>query len=79
MEATATILGIPNIPTITEVNVREGRTVNSPKMFTVPVGLGGLKIKRVRRDKDNTLQQGGKGSLLDKINFSRRYDRVGAR
>jgi len=58
MEATATILGIPNNPIITEVNIRASRTINSEKKFTAPVGMGMLKITRVRADKDNSSTNG---------------------
>jgi hypothetical protein len=58
MEATATILGIPNLPTITEVNIRANRTVNSEKKFSAPVGMGMLKIIKVRPDKDGSATNG---------------------
>ena len=58
MDATATILGIPNNPTIIEVNIRTSPTINSEKKFTAPVGMGMLKIKRVRADKENSATNG---------------------
>jgi hypothetical protein len=68
MEATATILGIPNQPTITEVNVRQSRTINSEKKFTAPVGMGMLKITRVRADKDGS-ETDGKLHFWIKVEF----------
>ncbi len=58
MEASATILGVVDHPTITEVNIRASRTINSEKKFTAPIGMGMLKIKRVRADKDNSSTNG---------------------
>lgn len=58
MEARATILGIPNQPTVTEVNIRTSTTVNSEKKFSAPVGMGMLKIIRVRADKDGSATNG---------------------
>lgn len=58
MEARATILGVVDHPTITEVNIRASRTVNSEKKFTAPVGMGMLKITRVRADRDNASTNG---------------------
>lgn len=58
MDAQATILGIPGIPTITEVNVRSEPSINSVKKFSVPVGMSGLELLRVKPDRDGTKTSG---------------------
>lgn len=50
MDAKATIIGIPNMPTITEVNVRADASIKSEKKFTVPVGFSGMAIHDVKED-----------------------------
>jgi hypothetical protein len=58
MDAKATILGIPNIPTITEVNVRADASIKSEKKFTVPVGFSGMEIKQVKKDLEQAKTEG---------------------
>ena len=58
MDATATILGIPEQPTIIEVNIRKSPTINSEKKFTAPVSMGMLKITRVKADSEGAATNG---------------------
>ncbi|MCA9914287.1 MAG: chitosanase [Anaerolineae bacterium] len=46
----ARIRGIPNIPSITEVNVRSSAGTNQGMLFKIPVGMSGLTILEVRPD-----------------------------
>jgi len=58
MEAKATILGIPDQPTVTEVNCHKKPTTDSPIEFTAPIGFGNLPISRVKQDKREATTDG---------------------
>lgn len=68
MDCTLTIIGIPNIPTIVEVNIRAQETVKSDKKFTAPVGMSGIKIVSVKPDKDGA-SVGGRTYMWFEIEF----------
>jgi hypothetical protein len=55
----ASIRGIPNVPSVTEVNVRTGPGTNFDKAFQVAVGEGGLHVIQVKPD-DEGKQLNGK-------------------
>lgn len=57
-EVLATIRGLPNIPTITEVNVRSGPSVTDELIFKVPVGMSGLDVLEIRPDRENRHHNG---------------------
>lgn len=46
----ATIIGIPNIPAVKEVNVRSGPGTNMDQLFKAPVGMANLTIIEVKPD-----------------------------
>ena len=49
-EALARVRGLPNIPSITEVNVRSGASTSNELLFRVPVGMSGQRILAVETD-----------------------------
>jgi hypothetical protein len=49
-EALARIIGIPNMPNVTEVNVRPTPGTNRAVAFKVPVGMSGQRIQEVQPD-----------------------------
>ena len=49
-QALARIRGLPNIPSITEVNVRPNAGTNQDVSFKVPVGMSGQLIQDVQPD-----------------------------
>lgn len=49
-EALAHVRGIPNIPSITEINVRGGASTDTDLIFKVPVGMSGQRILDVATD-----------------------------
>lgn len=51
-EAQVSIRGIPDIPSITEVNVRAGAGTNHDIVFKIPVGSSGLSILEVQPDNE---------------------------
>lgn len=57
-DALARIRGIPNIPSIIEINVRSGPTTNQPIAFKVPVGMSGQRILHVQVDAENNAKDG---------------------
>ncbi|MGJ3240819.1 MAG: SH3 domain-containing protein [Anaerolineae bacterium] len=57
-EALARVRGLPNIPSITEVNVRSGPNTNHDLVFKVPVGMSGQIILEVQIDSNNTAHEG---------------------
>lgn len=58
MTAFATIRGIPNVPTVTEINVRSGPTTTALLVSKRPVGLSGLQIANVLQDSTNAALNG---------------------
>jgi hypothetical protein len=50
MDCRAKIRGIPNIPSVVEVNVRGGAGTAQPLLFKVPVGMADLPVLEVRGD-----------------------------
>lgn len=57
-EALASIRGLPEFPSITEVNVRNGPTTSEHLIFRVPVGMSGLSILEVQPDSAGATQHG---------------------
>jgi hypothetical protein len=49
-QALARIIGIPNMPNVTEVNVRPTPGTNQAVAFKVPVGMSGQRIQEVQPD-----------------------------
>src|SRR5687768_19641 len=49
-QALARIVGIPNMPSVTEVNVRPIPGTNQDLVFKVPVGMSGQRIQEVQPD-----------------------------
>jgi|GEM_PF-601492 len=68
MDAKATILGMPDQPTATEVPFHKKPTTESPVQFTAPVGFGNLPITRVKEDKKEA-QTNGKIHYWLKLEF----------
>ena len=52
MTCVVTIRGLPDIPSITEVNVRDGAGTNFNQLFKAPVGMGGLTILDIQPDSE---------------------------
>jgi hypothetical protein len=52
-DALARIRGIPNIPSVTEVNVRSGPATTQTLVFKVPVGMSGQRIAEVQKDAED--------------------------
>lgn len=52
------VRGIPESPTITEINVRAGANTSYAMLFKAAVGLGGLIVLEVRSDEQNGNFQG---------------------
>jgi len=69
MAFTAKLVGIPNIPTITEVNIRTEPKKTSDLLFKAPVGMGGLNVVEVKPDAENQAQ-GGKVFQWFKLAFA---------
>src|SRR5690606_40130851 len=44
------VRGLPNIPSITEINVRSGPSTSTQLVFKVPVGMSGQRILEVQTD-----------------------------
>ena len=65
----AKIIGIPNIPIITEVNVRAEPNKDSTLLFKIPVGTTDLEVIDVKADMRNEAQ-GGKVFQWFKLLFS---------
>ncbi len=57
-EALARVRGLPNIPSITEVNVRSGASTSNELLFKVPVGMSGQRILAVETDTDKARRDG---------------------
>lgn len=57
-EALARIRGIPEIPAITEVNVRSGTSTSHDLIFKVPVGMSGQRILEVDVDAEKKHREG---------------------
>lgn len=57
-EALARVRGLPNIPSITEVNVRSGASTSTELVFKVPVGMSGQRILAVETDSGDTERDG---------------------
>lgn len=57
-DCTAIVRGIPHIPSVTEVNVRNGPGTSSEVIFTVPVGMDSLKILDVAADTESKAKDG---------------------
>lgn len=57
-EAQVSIRGIPDIPSITEVNVRAGAGTNHDIVFKIPVGSSGLSILEVQPDNEQRALNG---------------------
>ncbi len=68
MTAKATILGMLDNPTATEVPFHEKRSTEAPVKFTAPVGFGNLPILRVKRD-DNNAETNGKPHFWFRLEF----------
>lgn len=68
MTCLLTIKGIPDMPTITEVNIRETPSVKSAKKFTAPIGMGNIKVLDCQPDVDKT-QMNGKVYQWFKVEF----------
>jgi len=68
MTCLLTIKGVPGVPTITEINIREKPTVNSTKKFTAPIGMSNIKITDCQPDAENT-QMNGKVYQWFKVEF----------
>lgn len=49
-DALARMRGIPNIPSITEINIRGGASTDNDLLFKVPVGMSGQRILDVAQD-----------------------------
>lgn len=49
-EAEARVRGIPNIPSITEINVRSGAGTHHPIAFKTPVGMDAIPVLEVQPD-----------------------------
>src|SRR5262245_52160198 len=49
-EALLTVRGLPESPTVTEINVRSGPGTNQAINFKLPVGTAGLKILAIQPD-----------------------------
>jgi uncharacterized protein YraI len=49
----ATIIGIPHIPTVTEINVRAGAGTSFAQVFRAQVGLANLRVNDVKADAEN--------------------------
>lgn len=58
MTAIATIRGIPNAPSVTEINVRSGPTTTAALVAKGPVGLTGLQVMAVMADATNAALNG---------------------
>lgn len=54
----AYIVGIPSIPTITEVNIRDEANKTATLLFKTPVGIGDLEVIEVKIDSANEAQSG---------------------
>ncbi len=54
----ATVLGIPTIPSITEINVRSGPGTNFDIAFKAPVGMGEMEILEVKIDNEGKNKDG---------------------
>lgn len=57
-DALARIRGIPDIPTVTEINVRSGPTTSQELIFKVPAGMSGQRILDVQVDAENKDKDG---------------------
>jgi hypothetical protein len=57
-DCTAIVRGIPHIPSVTEVNVRNGPGTNFEVIFTVPVGMDSLRILDVATDAEGKAKDG---------------------
>ena len=57
-DCTAIVRGIPHIPSVTEVNVRNGPGTNFEVIFTVPVGMDSLRILDVAADAEAKTKDG---------------------
>ena len=51
-----TVIGIPSVPTITEVNVRSGPGTNYDILFKAPVGMAGLAVSDIQPDNEGKNQ-----------------------
>lgn len=49
-DALARVRGLPNIPSITEINVRSGASTDLELVFKVPVGMSGQRILEAQTD-----------------------------
>lgn len=49
-DALARVRGLPNIPSITEINVRSGASTDNELVFKVPVGMSGQRILEAQTD-----------------------------
>ena len=57
-DALARVRGLPNIPSITEINVRSGPSTSNELLFKVPVGMSGQRILKVQTDSGGASQDG---------------------
>ncbi|MEO1646054.1 MAG: hypothetical protein AAFR67_12770, partial [Chloroflexota bacterium] len=57
-EALARVRGLPNIPSIIEVNVRNDPSTANDVAFKVPVGMSGQRILDVAPDGEGKSQEG---------------------
>lgn len=69
-EATATIRGRPEYPSITEINVRSGPGTNHAIVFKGAVGTAGLAVLDVAPDAENTTADNGKLFQWFQLRFS---------
>lgn len=58
MSCRARIRGIPEMPSVREVNVRAGAQINEPLLFKMPVGLDDLPVIDVQADAANLAYNG---------------------
>lgn len=57
-DALARVRGLPNIPSITEINVRSGASTSNELLFKVPVGMSGQRILAVETDSGDANLEG---------------------